>query len=54
MTLNFNFIKLNEQVEQLIKLNFWMINLNANVVNVNKESYTIIWLRKGVFVRYHC
>ena len=36
MSLNFNFIKLNEQAEKLIKLNFWMFNLNVNMVNVNK------------------
>ena len=30
MSLNFNFIKLNDQAEKLIKLNFRMVNLNAN------------------------
>ena len=37
--MNNNFIKLNEQAENFIKLNFSMINLNANMVNVNKKSY---------------
>ena len=41
MSLHFNFFKLNEQAEKLIKLNFPMVNLNANMVNVNKKSYTI-------------
>ena len=39
VTLNNNFIKLNEQAEKFIKLNFRMVNLNANMVNVNKKSY---------------
>ena len=38
MSLNFNFIKLNEQAEKLIKLNFRMANLNADMVNVNKKA----------------
>ena len=40
VTLNCNFIKLNDQAEKLIKLNFRMVNLNANMVNVTKKSYT--------------
>ena len=39
MSLILNFIKLNEQAEKLIKLNFRVVNLNANMVNVNKKSY---------------
>ena len=42
MSLNFYFIKLNDQAVKLIKLNFRMVNLNANMVNVNKKSYKII------------
>ena len=41
VTLNSNFIKLNEQAEKFIKLNFRMVNLNGNMVNVNKKSYII-------------
>ena len=44
--MNFNFIKLNEQVEKLIKLNFRMVNLTANMVNVNKKSYIINYFVK--------
>ena len=39
MSLNFNFIKLNDQAEKFIKLNFRMIYLNANMLNVNNKSY---------------
>ena len=38
MSLNFNIIKLDEQAEKLIKLNFRMANLNANMVTVNKKT----------------
>ena len=34
-----NFIKLNDQAEKFIKLNFRMVNLNANMANVNGKSY---------------
>ena len=40
--MNSNFVKLKEQAEKFIKLNFRMINLNASMVNVNKKSYIII------------
>ena len=40
VTLNSNFIKLNDQAEKFIKLNFRMVNLNANMVDVHKKSYT--------------
>ena len=39
MSLNFNFIKLNEQAVKLNKLNFRIVHLNANMVNVNKKSW---------------
>ena len=39
-----NFIKLNDQAEKLIKLNFRMVNLNANMVDVNNKSYNIFRL----------
>ena len=44
MSLNFNFIKLNDQAEKLIKLNFRIVNLNANMINLNKKSYINITL----------
>ena len=39
MSFNFNFLKISDQAEKLIKLNFRIVNLNANVINVNKKSY---------------
>ena len=42
MSLNLNFIKLNERAEKFNELNFRMVNLNANMVNVNKKSYKFV------------
>ena len=39
MSLNFNFTKLNDLAEKLVKLNFRMVYLNANMINVNKKSH---------------
>ena len=52
MSLNFNFIKLNDQADKLIRLDFRMINLNANMVNVNKKSYTNVVMSAPRYLAY--
>ena len=48
ISLNYNFIKLNDQTEKLIKLNFRVVNLNANIVNVNKKNYIKIRCSRNI------